>query len=147
MRLAKPRPELRIETERLVLRPLTEQDLGDLVAEINDYDIVRMTSLIPHPYGEADARAYFTQTAARARAKDAVRLMIEHGGKLIGGALGQGLRHRSGPGAIGIWLRVSEPQPRPLPGGLRQSGIGASAAQTRLPPDWLRRRPLACARG
>ena len=101
MRLTKLRREPRIETERLVLRPLTEQDLGDLVAEINDYDIARMTSLIPHPYGEADARAYFTQTAARARAKDAVRLMIEHGGKLIGGISLFSMPRRS---ELGYWL-------------------------------------------
>jgi RimJ/RimL family protein N-acetyltransferase len=101
MRLAKPRPEPRIETERLVLRPLTEQDLGDLVAEINDYDIARMTSLIPHPYDEADARAYFTQTAARARAKDAVRLTIDRGGRLIGGISLFSMPRRS---ELGYWL-------------------------------------------
>ena len=55
MRRTKPQPELRIETERLMLRPIVEGD--DLVAEINDYDVAKMTARIPHPYAMSNARA------------------------------------------------------------------------------------------
>jgi RimJ/RimL family protein N-acetyltransferase len=101
MRLAKPRPELRLRTARLVLRPLTENDLDDLVAEVNDYDVARMTARIPHPYTAADARAYLALREARGRAGDAVGLTIEHAGKLVGGISIFTMPRRS---ELGYWL-------------------------------------------
>jgi RimJ/RimL family protein N-acetyltransferase len=101
MRLAKPQPELRIETERLTLRPIVEGDLDDLVAGINDYDVARMTARIPHPYGPADARAYFALQQATRRRSDAVRLTIDHDGRLIGGISLFSMPYRS---ELGYWL-------------------------------------------
>jgi RimJ/RimL family protein N-acetyltransferase len=101
MRLAKRRRKPRIETERLVLRLIAETDLDDLVAEINDYDIARMTARIPHPYTAADARAYLALQEARGRTTDAVSLTIEYAGKLIGGISIFSMPWRS---ELGYWL-------------------------------------------
>lgn len=101
MRLTKPPPELHLHTARLVLRPTTINDLGDLVAEVNDYDVAKMTARIPHPYTDADARAYIALREARGQATDAVSLTIEHAGKLIGGISIFAMPRRS---ELGYWL-------------------------------------------
>jgi RimJ/RimL family protein N-acetyltransferase len=101
MRRAKPQRELRIETERLTLRSIVEGDLDDLVAEINDYDVAKMTSRIPYPYAMSDARAYFAlQERARSRGS-AVSLAIARDGRLVGNISIFGMPFRS---ELGYWL-------------------------------------------
>jgi RimJ/RimL family protein N-acetyltransferase len=51
-----------IETRRLILRPLQEADLDDLVAAINNFQIVKNTARIPFPYGRTDAEDYLALT-------------------------------------------------------------------------------------
>ncbi len=46
-----------IETSRLRLRPPAESDLPAMPAVFNDPDIYAYTRNIPHPYGDAEARA------------------------------------------------------------------------------------------
>lgn len=53
---SKPHPTL--TTDRLILRPLTIADAAPMRALLNDVDIARMVSRIPHPYGLDDAHAY-----------------------------------------------------------------------------------------
>jgi ribosomal-protein-alanine N-acetyltransferase len=101
MRRAKPQLELRIETERLLLRPIVEGDLDDLVAEINDYDVAKMTARIPHPYAMSDAREYFVLQQSGRRRGDTVSLTVEHDGKLIGGISIFGMPCRA---EIGYWF-------------------------------------------
>jgi len=48
----------RLETERLFLRPPDATDIASLVPLIDDFDVARNLSRVPHPYSEADARAY-----------------------------------------------------------------------------------------
>ncbi len=45
-----------IRTERLVLRPLREEDLDMVVLMAGDWDVASMTARIPYPYTLADAR-------------------------------------------------------------------------------------------
>lgn len=47
-----------IETTRLHLRPLLENDLNTLVTELNNFNITRNTARIPYPYTIEDAAAY-----------------------------------------------------------------------------------------
>jgi 8-oxo-dGTP diphosphatase len=39
-----------IETTRLLLRPLSNADAPEIVRLVNDFDVARYTSTIPHPY-------------------------------------------------------------------------------------------------
>jgi RimJ/RimL family protein N-acetyltransferase len=39
-----------IETERLLLRPLTRADAPEIMRLVNDFEVARYTSTIPHPY-------------------------------------------------------------------------------------------------
>ena len=49
-------------TERLVLRPPDDDDLPELVELANNRRIAEMLARMPHPYGEAEAKAFLTMT-------------------------------------------------------------------------------------
>lgn len=55
-------PNISISTERLVLRPLDEDDVPALADMMNDEQVVAWTT-VPHPYTEADARQWITRLA------------------------------------------------------------------------------------
>ncbi len=48
----------RLETARLLLRPLRPDDAGVLLRELNDFAIARNTARIPHPYHLSDAEEF-----------------------------------------------------------------------------------------
>ncbi|HWY62087.1 MAG TPA: GNAT family N-acetyltransferase [Rhizomicrobium sp.] len=47
-----------LESERLILRPPRPADIQAMAVWLGDYDVSKMTSRVPHPYGEADAEAF-----------------------------------------------------------------------------------------
>lgn len=47
-----------IETERLILRSLTEHDANRIEELAKDYDVVRTTLSIPHPYPKGSAKDF-----------------------------------------------------------------------------------------
>lgn len=47
-----------LESERLRLRPPRPSDIHSMTAWLSDYDVARMTSRVPHPYGESDAEDF-----------------------------------------------------------------------------------------
>src|SRR5260370_19828375 len=47
-----------IETARLRLRLLRDDDLADLVALIGNWEVAQWVSSVPHPYSEADGREW-----------------------------------------------------------------------------------------
>jgi RimJ/RimL family protein N-acetyltransferase len=51
-------PGFIIETGRLRIRSLRDDDLADLLALIDDWEVVRWVSSVPHPYTEADGRKW-----------------------------------------------------------------------------------------
>ncbi|MEW2511738.1 GNAT family N-acetyltransferase [Streptomyces sp. NPDC046870] len=55
-------PNISISTERLVLRPLDEDDAPALADMMNDEQVVAWTT-VPHPYTEADAHRWITRVA------------------------------------------------------------------------------------
>ncbi|MBL1107506.1 GNAT family N-acetyltransferase [Streptomyces sp. 5-8] len=59
-------PNISISTERLVLRPLDEDDVPALADMMNDEQVVAWTT-VPHPYTEADARRWITRLASGER--------------------------------------------------------------------------------
>jgi len=56
-------PEIR--TGRLLLRPVTSEDLPVIARLIGDFEVARMLSLVPHPYALEDARAWHGQNAGQ----------------------------------------------------------------------------------
>ncbi|MCX5046855.1 MULTISPECIES: GNAT family N-acetyltransferase [unclassified Streptomyces] len=59
-------PNISISTERLVLRPLDEDDVPALAEMMNDEQVGAWTS-VPQPYTEADARNWITELAPAER--------------------------------------------------------------------------------
>ena len=84
MRRVKPRLEPVIETGRLILRPIVEHDLDDLVDEVNDAGVARMLARVPYPYGRTDAEEYLALARHNADTGRSLYLVMERDGHLIG---------------------------------------------------------------
>ncbi len=96
-----------LETRRLLLRPLTQDDCDTLVQELNDFAIARNTARIPHPYHRADALEYldFAQSgAARSRIAGVEEKLAP--GRLIG-MISYEWSETSGDAELGYWYARS----------------------------------------
>ena len=56
---------LRLETPRLVLRPLAAEDAADIARLVGDADVAEMTGQIPHPYTLTDAVQWLAAVAGK----------------------------------------------------------------------------------
>jgi RimJ/RimL family protein N-acetyltransferase len=65
--------QIRLETERLVLRAARPEDAVVIADRINDYDIARMTTRVPFPYSLDDARGFLDSGSPSDR-----RFLVEH---------------------------------------------------------------------
>jgi RimJ/RimL family protein N-acetyltransferase len=83
----------------LVLRPWTEDDVDAMVAGCNDPEVARWIPTIPHPYTEADARAFIRGEVR----SDHQALAVEVDGRVVGG-IGLGLNAHAHRGSIGYWI-------------------------------------------
>lgn len=72
---------MKIRTQRLLLRPPTVADAPRVCALAGDYDIARMTAVVPHPYNEQMAVDWLRQVEA---GEEGVVFMIEREGAVIG---------------------------------------------------------------
>jgi RimJ/RimL family protein N-acetyltransferase len=92
------RLETVLPTERLVLRPLQETDLDDIVAEVNDFAVSRMLARVPFPYCRADAEDFLV--ASKRSSRD-FNLVLSRDGKAIGC---MGLTDIKSSCEFGYWL-------------------------------------------
>ena len=84
-----------ISTPRLLLRPHAGLDAAALVRGLNNFNVSRWTSEIPHPYGLSDAEAFLA--LADKPVAGVLRLAITHQDEVVGGILIEA-------GEIGYWL-------------------------------------------
>jgi RimJ/RimL family protein N-acetyltransferase len=96
-----------IETGRLRIRSLRNGDLDDLVVLINNWEVARWVSSVPHPYTEVDGREWVTrvqQDHATGRPRR-FAIALKETDRLIGGV---GIDGSTGDGsnepALGYWL-------------------------------------------
>jgi [ribosomal protein S5]-alanine N-acetyltransferase len=96
-----------IETARLRIRPLCDDDLGQLVQLVGNWEVTRWVSNIPHPYSDADGRAWIAhvrQDHATGRPRR-FAIALKETDCLIGGV---GLDGDTGDGSaepsLGYWL-------------------------------------------
>lgn len=87
--------DVRLHSERLVLRPLTEADIPALLAGLNDFEVVRYLTPVPYPYSEGDARAWLGML--KPPRPDDADLAIELGGEGMVGVV-------SIKAQLGFWL-------------------------------------------
>jgi RimJ/RimL family protein N-acetyltransferase len=91
-----------IRTERLVLRPPAAGDAPAITRFAGDYAIASMTTRMPHPYAEADARQFVELVARQDTARERT-FSIEREGEGVVGCIGF---HRTvgGPLEMGYWI-------------------------------------------
>jgi len=85
-----------LETERLTLRSLRHADAAEFARLAGDWAVASMTSDIPYPFSERQAKGWLTPVRGE------VRFAIEHEGRLIGGV--GFYRRASGTAELGFWL-------------------------------------------
>jgi 8-oxo-dGTP diphosphatase len=91
-------------TAQLRLRPFVEADVARIVHLLDDWDTVRHTANIPHPYGEADARAFLALMAEKRAAGLGAALAMERTlDRTVIGCVGFGLDPNGDP-EIGYWV-------------------------------------------
>ena len=123
---------LRIETERLVLRPPNLADAVYLAGLADDAEVARMTTGVRHPYRLADAQAFLTAMQAADPQSDRP-FLIEHRGF---GPIGMTGFHRAEDRYVelGYWLGRT----------YRGRGFAPAAARAALPKDRSQHRSARC---
>lgn len=99
-------PLLALETERLVLRPLAPEDAAAVRALGGDRRVAEMT-LLPHPFGEEEARRWVEgrlERAAQGRSRP-FSVLLKEDGALVGHA-GLGLDRDNEKAELYYWLGV-----------------------------------------
>jgi RimJ/RimL family protein N-acetyltransferase len=98
----RPAARAEIGTDRLTLRPPVASDVAEITRLAGDFAIASMTTRMPHPYAEADARQ-FVHLVARQDAARERTFVIERDGEGLIGAIGF---HRTprGPLELGYWI-------------------------------------------
>jgi [ribosomal protein S5]-alanine N-acetyltransferase len=92
-----------LETARLILRPLTEANIPELVPLIGAREVAATTLRIPHPYEEKHAREFLADVPKENELRLIVTLKAD--GKLCGGiGLHPQMQHQHAE--LGYWIGV-----------------------------------------
>jgi RimJ/RimL family protein N-acetyltransferase len=92
----------RLQTERLVLRPLAAADAAPMTPLADDPGVSRMTTSIPHPFGREMAEGFVERMQAADPAHEQV-LAIEHRDGAFMGVVGFHPNGGLGP-ELGYWI-------------------------------------------
>lgn len=89
---------------RLRLRPLRQDDIPAMVGMLQDWEVVRHTATIPHPYTAGDAQAFLDLMRQRCVQRQGIALGLERtlDNRLIG-VMGFGMTDDGGA-ELGYWL-------------------------------------------
>jgi len=94
-----PDPPLRDDT--VVLRPMSDADVPEIVRCCNDPLVPRFIPVIPVPYTRSDAHEYLERSRTR---DDELNLAISDAGGGLSGAIGFSIKADPGVAEIGYWL-------------------------------------------
>jgi 8-oxo-dGTP diphosphatase len=93
-----------LPTARLRMRPVCDRDLEALTALLGDWDVIRLTAAIPHPYTLDDAKAFVAAQEIRRAERKGVALAVERTtDNVLVGVVGFGLE-RDGSPELGYWF-------------------------------------------
>ena len=94
---------LKLETGRLLLRPLEAGDAPAITGLIGDYDVTKNLSRSPHPYRESDAHEFLERVSrSRASGEGFVFVILRKADGVFMGTIGLDLRN--GRFELGYWL-------------------------------------------
>ncbi len=98
-------PEV-IETDRLILRPYSLDDVEDVLSYASDPEWARYLGPVPQPYTRADAEGFLATQVSQDRTKRA-SWAIEYAGSAVGGVnIGFDLKNRVGTIGYSIARRL-----------------------------------------
>ncbi|MGN6144922.1 MAG: GNAT family N-acetyltransferase [Mesorhizobium sp.] len=89
-----------LTTERLVMRPPHEVDIAQLIELADNRHVAEMLARMPHPYGEAEARAFLAMATAP-RSGVVYALTLKENGAFVGSA---GLNATDRGLELGYWI-------------------------------------------
>ncbi len=92
-----------LETQRLQLRPYSEEDIPELLPLIGAREVAATTMRIPHPYVEQDARQFLDRIQIDDEVRLGIRLRTD--GRLVGG-VGLRLSPQQKHAELGYWIGV-----------------------------------------
>ncbi len=95
-------PELRLQTSRLVLRPLAPADAAPMTPLAADAGVARMTTSIPHPFNQDMAEGFIARMQAADHAREMV-LTVERADGVFMGVLGIHPKDGLAP-ELGYWI-------------------------------------------
>lgn len=94
-----------LETKRLILRKPKISDWADIVEGLKEYDVVKMMTNVPHPYGKKDALKWLKKTipkCGKGRYPFIIELKVEK--KVIGCIDINNINEFSGKASTGSWV-------------------------------------------
>ncbi|KZL19345.1 hypothetical protein PsAD2_02098 [Pseudovibrio axinellae] len=94
-------PEL--QSERLILRDFRESDFDVHNAFLNDFDVSKMLTVVPHPYTKDDGEWWFDHCRTTPHSEE-INWVIDNGEGLVGVI---GIRNVSTTPHLGYWLAKS----------------------------------------
>jgi ribosomal-protein-alanine N-acetyltransferase len=105
MKLEGPLPTML--TARLVLRPFTMDDAGELARSAGAREVARTTLRIPHPYAESQARDYIaTIEPTWSAGKGASFAIIDRASNTLAGGVGLAFESAHNNAELGYWVAV-----------------------------------------
>ena len=97
---------MKIETDRLIIRPFKKSDYKDVTECCNDYDVAKSTMDIPIPYTQNDAKSFIESTLNTSKGDGSMELAIELKKikKVIGYIGLVGIYSQSKHAELGYWV-------------------------------------------
>ncbi|UCG68553.1 MAG: GNAT family N-acetyltransferase [Thermoplasmata archaeon] len=98
--------DISLETNRLILRPLKDQDSESIYKNVKEYDIAKWTISIPHPYPKEGAMSFIQQSKKHMQSGLAYHFAIlsKDNSELMGvmSLIGVNMRHKNAE--LGYWV-------------------------------------------
>ena len=95
---------MKLETERLILKPPVAEDIGAIVAVANDWRVAEMT-LLPNPFLQRDAVEWIAKTKGNwANQGHGGMAVFTRNGMAFVGAIGLRATGEPGVGSAGYWF-------------------------------------------
>lgn len=99
---------MKLITKRLVLRQITEKDIGDIVKNINNLNVSKWLLVVPYPYKRKDAIVWIEhqkkESEKKPRTSYQFGIELKSEKKIIGGCGIKKIDKAQGTCEVGYWL-------------------------------------------
>ncbi|MBS3088020.1 GNAT family N-acetyltransferase [Candidatus Pacearchaeota archaeon] len=99
---------MELETERLVLREYSPNDVNDIILKINDLDVSKYLEVVPYPYTSEDGEWFVNHCVENSkktpRDKYEMAITLKESGEFIGGVGLSNIDTYVGSAELGYWI-------------------------------------------